>query len=317
MRNWFLWGPLFDGEPAAGGGSGAGAPAEAALDPGAPFEHSAAGAEPRPPAAAKPAEKSDVEKRLDAVERDNRAKDQRIEELSQSERYWAGKARGTATPEVPAEDLDDEPAPVESPFEGEKPEQLLDDLSVNGLKALHKRGLITTDQLVKQVSQLEKRIYAEVDAKLAQQREWSQLEAKFSEFPELLADSELVSAGQQPKTEIYKRTQVHFRQMVQDDPKLKNSTGAMLAAARLAKKELELEGKAAGTEGGNRQQSRRERIAAQAPDRDGGSGEGGEPGDDQLSPTARNVVNNLSRFGITDEDFRKYAKEPVNGRVRH
>lgn len=310
MKNWFLRGPLFDDELGAGGDGRA-----VSTDMGAPFEHGAV--EPEPAAAPKPAEKSDVEKRLDALERDNKAKDARIGELTQSEQYWANRARGAATPEVPADEPDDPPAPIESPFEGEKPEQLLDDLSVNGLKALHKRGLITTDQLVDELGRLEQRVEAKVDAKLAQASRHAAVDQELNKFPDLLADAKLVQAGQAPKTELYKLTQAYYREMLADDPGIKNSPAALLSAARRATKEIELEKRAAGGDRGDRAASRRERIERLAPDRDSSSGEGDGGGDEHLSPTQRTIVNSLSRFGIGEADFQKFAKEPVNGKVRH
>ena len=300
-----------DDLPAAGGD-----PAPK-IDMGAAFEHGDPG--PTTKEAAKPAEKSDVEKRLDALERENKAKDARINELVESERYWAQQARGKApAPEegLPGPDDDDDlPVAVADPFEGEKPEKFLDDLSVDGLKALRKRGVITEEQLIDQVGRLEQRLLARVDERLATNTRHQAIDAELGKFPDLQADAKRVAAGQTPQTELYKRTQVHFRQMVADDAGMKNSPAALLAAARMAQKEIDLEAKAAGTQRTDRQITRRERIENLTPDRDRG-GEGGSE-EDELSPNARSVVNSLSRFGVTEESFRQFANEPAptrNGR---
>lgn len=307
----FLYTPA-DELPGAGGDP---APPSGKIDMGAAFEHGDPGPAKEAP---KLAEKSDVEKRLDALERDNKAKDARINELTESERYWAQQARGKAPApeEVPADpDEDEPPLAAADPFEGEKPDKFLDDLSVDGLKALLKRGVITQEQFVAEVGNVEKRLMAKVEEKLATNTRHQQIDQQLAKFPDLQADAARVAAGQTPQTELYKRTQVHFRQMVADDAGMKSSPAALLAAARMAQKEIDLEAKAQGAQRTDRQVTRRERIENLMPDRDRG-GEGGSE-EDQLSPNARNVVNALSRFGVTEESFRQFANEPAptrNGR---
>ncbi len=268
---------------------------EGSADPGAPFELPHETEAGKPPAKAEPTE---TEKRLTALEKELATAKASLAETQQSERYWANKARGTPAPEPEPEPVDDEvPEPGVSPFAGEKPEKFLDDLSAEGLGAMLKRGVITQEQFDGALAKLEDRITRKVESRLQLHAQHTAMDAKFNEFPELLADSKRVAAGEQPQTELYKRTKEHFRAMVADDPSLKNSVGATLAAARLAKKELEMEAKAAAPANGSgdRQSQRRERIAAQGGERApaGGSEEGA--GNDELSATAREVIGNLSK----------------------
>jgi hypothetical protein len=58
------------------------------------------------------------------------------------------------------------------------------------------------------------------------------------EFPEIVADSERMSRGLQPESEIFKCAGAIYRAAVAADPALKESRGALLMAARQAKAEL-------------------------------------------------------------------------------
>lgn len=237
----------------------------------------------------KPAEKSDVEKRLEALEKELSARDKRISELQDSERYWAGKAKETRKPE-PEPEADDEPEPDE-----EKPEKLLDDLSTKGVRAFRDRGFVSK-------AEVERLVNAKLNATLEQVTEGQKFDAKLqSDFPELMDQ----------KSELFKRAGAAFREMVELDPKAKNSRVALYAAAKLAKRELEAEAKVNDRD--DKEERRRERIASQAPTRSRSrENEGG--GDLDMSPQARQVIKNLERFGVTEESFKAHTGGTRRGR---
>jgi hypothetical protein len=297
--------PLFEDEPGSAGG---GPP----LDPGAPFVH---GEPPEKPAAGKAAEKSDIEKRLDALERDNAALRKKNDELSESERYWAQRARGGDRDDAPADDAgefdpDPEiPAGRAADVQEETPEALLDDLSAKGLKALKARGLITDDELEKRLEkirqQTEQRIaIAEADAS------WSTSFAQ--EFPEIAADNARMNRGEKPQSELFQRASAIFREMVADDPSLKKSQGALTAAARAAKRELAAEKKAME----NDRDERRARIDAQRPERDRSRNDD-DDGEPHVSRLGQQVIGHLSRFGVTEESYRDHQGAENRNGMKH
>jgi hypothetical protein len=269
--------------------------------------------EEEPPATPDPttAEKSDIEKRLDALERDNKAKDARIKEVEESERYWHSRAQGGPPPNDP--DPDPDPVPIEAPdpFAGEKPDKFLDDLSVKGLQAAFDRGVLSRKQLDEGLAALEQRVLRTVEQRLELSARHNALDSQLAaEFPELAADGKALKADPQAKTSpMWQRTQERFREIIADDPAMKGSASALLLAARTAKRELALEAKVAGEERNGEQRSRRERIAAQAADRDGGAN-GGLEGGDELSSQAREIVGHLSGF------LEKRVTDPKTGRSR-
>lgn len=298
--------PLFDDEPAAAGG---GPP----LDPGAPFVHGDAPEKP----AAKPAEKSDIEKRLDALERDNQALRKKNDELGESERYWANRARAGGRDDGAGDDPEEfdpdpeiSPAPRGAAAEEETPESLLDDLSAKGLKALKARGIITEEELERRLEkhrqQTEQRIAtAEADAG------WS---ASFAqEFPEIAADNARMTRGEKPETELFQRASAIFREMVADDPALKKSQGALTAAARAAKRELAAEKKAMQ----NDREERRSRIDAQRPERDRSRANDDDDGEPHVSRLGQQVIGHLSRFGVTEDSYRDHQGAENRNGMKH
>lgn len=290
MKDSFLRGLLRDraGEPEGGG-----EPAPK-IDPGAPFVH---GDEPaQPKQEAKPAEKSEADKQLAALQKEITDRDKRISELSDSERYWSEQARAAKAPK-------EEPEPERkrrepNAAEDEKPEKFLDDLTVGGLRALKAKGVITADEFDERLEAMEQRI----EDRLTQQAQHTKIDQQLAEFPEL----------KDPKSPLFERAQQHFRQMVEDDPAMKNTPAALLSSVRMAKKELDLEAKVTDTTTNDKRETRRERVERQMPERSTRSNHEEEGDRDPLSPKAREVVNALSRFGANEEGFRKFA----NGRVR-
>ncbi|HLG99840.1 MAG TPA: hypothetical protein VKX49_26255 [Bryobacteraceae bacterium] len=270
------------------------------IDPGAPHFHST---DPEPKPEPK-AEKSDIEKRLDALEAENKTLRARTEELSQSERYWAEQARGRNVAPLPDDDddTDEGTQPSARPLvTDDKPEKLLDDLSAEGLKALAKRGVITADQLEAALEAQERKF----NQRLSEAQDGVAFDQKLGkEFPDLV----------DPKSDLFKRAQVHFRQMVEVDPAAKKSRSALWAAASMAKKEIEMESAAdKKNERQDRETRRRDRIDAQRGERDTGGGR------DDDTPTLTNTQREIiSRLGITEEQFSRYAEQGTgrNGRGR-
>lgn len=294
MWNFLLYGPKRDPEPGAAGG-------DSPLDPGAPFVHG----EPVKPAA-KPNDKSDLEKRFDALEAETKGLRTRLTEAEGDARYWSQRARGEAAPREERE-TDDEP-PAEDPTQEMTPEQFLDVLSKEGIKGLKRFGFMTKADVDAEV----KRISKEADQKISRAQQASTIDQKIGrEFPDLIADNDRVQRGEKPQTEMYKRTGKILQELVADDPSLKNSTGALMAAARMAKQQLDAEKKAGESsreDRDDRQQQRRERIENQRGERD-------RPRDDEREPVlpalAGQVISNLERFGAKVED---YTKGRSNGR---
>lgn len=272
------------------------------LDPGTPFVHDD---KPTPKETPK-LEKAPIDKEVERLTAELRAAKDENKRVAESERYWSEKAR--ARQPEPAQDVIEESEEEErvNPYKGEKAEKLLDDLSVEGLDSLLKRGVITEKQFSDGMKKLAASLEQRIDEKLNTATRHNQMDAQLAQYPELMEDTKRVNRGEAPQTEMYKRTQANFKEMIEIDPSLRNSPAALVTAARNAKKDIEMEAKLADRERGDKQRGRRERIEATNPDRDAAGSEGGaEP--DQLSPQARQVVNGLARFGATEEGFRKFS----------
>lgn len=260
---------------------------EQELDGGAPFVHEEEGAPTK--SAEKPTEKSDVEKRLDTLEKEIASRDKRIEELSQSERYWADQAKGRK-PET-----DDEPE-ADPAADDPEPDKLLDELSTKGLQAIRDRGFMTK-------SEVEKMVNARLNQTLEQVTEGQAFDQRLQkDFPDITDQ----------KSDLFKRAGEHFREMVALDPNAKSSRVALYAAAKLASKELAME--KVETNRNDREERRRDRIESQAGERGRGRGEEEGGRDLDLSPVARTVIGNLARFGVTEESFRKHQGGTTGGK---
>lgn len=308
MYNWFLKSPLFDAEPAAGGGTDT-----IQVNPGVPYEHSQEPDKPEP----KPVVESPEQKELKTLRAENERLAKRAQDAEEDGKYWATRARnGHVEERRPAEE---ESRPRRTETAAEQPAKLLDDMSTEGMKALEKRGFITADQLKEILAEQAKGIRGEI----TEARTDAEFGIKLSkEFPEIAEDSDRVSRGERPKTEIFKRAGELYREAVAEDPKLEGSKGLLLTVARMAKKELEfaakgkkeaanedetpVNGRAKDTD---RQETRRRRIEAQRPDRSSGNEE--EAGDPGFDPTQLQVMKHL---GVKPEEFKKHAGGARNGR---
>lgn len=316
MWNFLLYGPRRDqaGDPDASG--------QTATDPGTPFVH---GEKPE----SKPAktEKSDTDKRIEALERDLVAERKRSGELSASEQYWANKARGAA-PEKPEPKPEVKPEPRRREPAAEKPEKFLDDVSTEGLGALLKRGVITVDQLDDLLKEREDKLRLELRSEIAGATTDAAFQNSFqSEFPEIIADNRKVDAwkkgGERPAdrpevSELSSRTSEIFREMVAEDPELGKSQGTLINAARMAKRLIAAEGKgrdAVNNRDDERQRSRRDRIDDQRGPR--GAGGGDDEPTTRMSGAARTIIGHLKDFGATEDGYTgQFSKDGLGGRSR-
>lgn len=292
MWNPFLYGPRLDraGESAPSG----------AVDTNIPISVDDL-IPPEPAKGGKAPEKSEVEKRLEALESENKRLSTRISESENDARYWQQRARGGANEDRQPEPEEPEPAAEPDPVEEIPPEQFLEVLSKEGIKGLRRFGFMTQREVDAKVAEVAR----DGDRKLAAAAQSVAIDNRLArEFPELLEDNQRVHRGEKPQTELFNRTSTIFRELVADDPTLKNSPGAMLMAARQAKGQLDAEKKAKEGQqdgNGNRQRDRRERIDTQRGERDRPEEfEGGRP---ELPSQARDVIAALSHHGVKEEDY--------------
>jgi hypothetical protein len=231
-----------------------------------------------------------LQARLDKLEKQNR-------ELAESERYWAEQAKQGGKAAEKADDPDDDLPAVEDI--DISPDKFLEELEAKGPKAIldvvKKAGFVPAAEAKAMAERI-------ADKRLQAERGRMQAEAQiFREFPDL-ADEE---------SDLYKETARVFKEMVEEDPALANSTAAFKSAARLAQRSLGGGGKAAGKEPASLaermlSESRRERVAQQGFSR--GVQSPGEDGDDELTPSQKAAARNL---GVSDAEYRKYAKAGV------
>ena len=282
---------------------------ETIIDPGAPQTHD----REQPETKQAPA-KSDTDRRLESLEKDLENERKARREADETARYWANRNK-----QAPA-GTEDEPAPrrKQPAAEVEVPKDadgvLLEELNADGLAALKKRGVITADQLEQALENLASRI----ETAYAAEREGDEFDKNMQkEFPELFEDNKRVDAGERPETELYQRTAKHFRQLTREagiKPESVAARGMMLAAARMAKQEIRME----GLEGNNAEDDRRERIERQRTTASrgsrGGEGDVTNRGPRELTSVQSQVVQNLSRWGATPEKFQKFAAKGTHGR---
>lgn len=240
-----------------------------------------------PPPEAKVAKKSAKDERQEQKEVAGLQK--RITELEASERYWAGQAahRGEKPADKSGQEDPDADASEFADLLGKEtagddpdPDKFLDELTATGPKAIRdalKKDLVKKSDVIALATEITKRLIAKERGKIA-------VDARLgSEFAEL-------RNGNSP---LFKEAQVVYQEIVELDPKLANSRGAMLLVAQLAKARLEAKTKTNGngnrrTEGDEdgRDSERARRIRAQQ----GETGRGGradpDEGPEELGPEA-------------------------------
>jgi hypothetical protein len=248
------------------------------------------------PMPGKPEEKPKEDPALKTVLEELEQLKQRNRELAESERYWAARAKQGGKPEAPADEPDEDDLPAVEDIDI-SPDAFLDELEKKGPKAIlevvKKAGFVPASEAKAMAERI-------ADKRLQAERDRMQAEAKiFREFPDL-ADEQ---------SDLYKETAKVFREMVEEDPALANSTAAFKSAARLAQRSLS-GGAASKKEPASLQErmlaeSRRERVAQQGFSR--GVQSPGED-DDELTPTQKMIARNL---GVSEAEYRKYAKAGV------
>jgi hypothetical protein len=157
---------------------------------------------------------------LEALRAENASLKRTNSELSESERFHAGRADAAEKKGKPAPKADDEDDPDDTP------EKFVDDLSASGVRALEKRGVLTK----KAARELIKEIATEVAESIVGKRAAGMMsDAKLlRDYPDLEKEG----------SELHKATGVIYRELIANDPALKNSPGTLAMAARLAKAEM-------------------------------------------------------------------------------
>ena len=237
---------------------------------------------------------------LDALRRELAQTKTSLAQVTESERYWAERARGGKDADGKADwdEPEDEfsayrPKAEEADGDLDDPVKFSDALAEKGPaaieRALRARGFVPVDEVVK----------------IAQQ---AAAKAAKSEVGKARADVDLVTKFpelQDAESELFKATGKIYREMVEADPGLKRSPAALGIAAKQAKLTLDLAKKAALGDDNLAESRRLQRIAAQAGDRGARAGatdfEGGD--DDAIGPEAQRIIAQLARFGVTEKGF--------------
>ena len=234
------------------------------------------------PAKAKP---SETEVRLTKLEKELDQRDKRISELQAEGRYWYEKAKG-GRPD--AEDGDDEEDDDEEPAEPDTDEEdtaekFVDDIAAKGVKALLQRGMLTKKEALAMIQKHSARVAREAVA--AATRGIKADAALLKEFPEL----------ENEKSELWQKTGEYYREMVREEPRLKNSPKALALAAKAAKADLK-----PGRNGD--EEARRDRVRRSQGDLgDRGRSDIENDGDEDLSPMQLEFLRGMK---VSPDDFR-------------
>ncbi len=173
------------------------------------------------------------------------------------------------------------------------PAAFIEALSTKGSKAiaayLKREGLITRAE-AEEIAQKSAR-----GAVAAAKKSIQQDTRLLSSHPELNDES----------TPMYKLTGEIYRDMVRDDPSMKDSPAALNLAARTAKAELKSKEKAADP-GDDDETKRLDRIKAQSGDR-GRRSSAAFQGDDDAAPDSE-TLRMLKTMGVKPEDFKAEKK---------
>ncbi len=257
------------------------------------------GGEPTSPAKGqeKPKEQPIDPKEFRAMQVRLTEQDRRIQELTESERYWSDRARGGAAPE-PEETPDPEDPEDEPQVRDDKPEKLVDDISNKGIQALVERGVITRKQAKELIAkEVEKQARKVVEEVVGRERTKLTVDAEImTKYPELRDE----------KSPLFAKTRDIYKEVVRRNPAKANDPEALLDAAERARLTLEIESLKSGRSAEHEEEpepaerNRQDRIRAQASDRGRRSSEF-EADDSRLGDEAREVIRQM---GITEDDFR-------------
>lgn len=231
------------------------------------------------------------QKELRTIREENAALKKNLTESQESERAWSERAlRAGQKPEA-VEPPEKKSATAEDLETGE---QLLDDISKDGLKALKKRGYVT-------LSDVQKLVNESIERAVGENRSEGQFQNVMEdEFPDMAADLKRVNAGKKPETELFILSAEIYNDAIALDPDLKGSKSALIMATRQAAAQLQLDGKRKVDDKATREASRRERIDRQKPDRaSSGSDVDETPG---LNAKQKQMAADL---GISEDKFMK------------
>lgn len=245
--------------------------------------------EPTQPSASPQAKPDPNAERIAQVEKELETLRQHNRELAESERYWSDRAKAQGGHA-------EEPAPKEAPAPKKlTTEEFMEALEERGpdaiLDVVKSAGFVPRDEAERMAREI-------AETRLQAEREVIKQEAQiFREFPDLADES----------SEHYAETKKVFQEMVNDDPRLANSTAAFKAAARLAQKTVGTRSRSAG---GNTLTERflggrDERIAAQ---RDGNRMQSTSDADEELTPSQLNIAKQM---GVSAKEYTQFAKRGV------
>lgn len=226
--------------------------------------------------------------------KDYDALQRRLDELQESERYWADRAKGAkASGGDPSDEDDDQD---DDPDLDEDPDKVLDEFSTKGIDALVKRGVLTKkaarELIRKEAEKIARQVVGSESKKLQSDAEL------LRKFPDL---------GDE-KSDLFRRTAEIYQAEVKRDPALKRSTAALMLSARAAKAEIDAEKRASKRD--ESEESRLDRIRRQAGDsnrRGRADFEDDDEGD--IGPEAKELISRMSRYGVTEDNFRKSREQ--------
>lgn len=208
-------------------------------------------------------------------------------ELADSERFWSERARAGEKPE-PKE----APAPAATPADEDDyddPAKFVEALSTKGAKAvagyLKKAGYITKAEAEELATKSAKAVVDVARASLTADAEL------IGRYPELKDDT----------SALFKATAKHVKEMIADDPKLKNSPMVLKTAAKLAKLELAAADKENKPEE-TAEEKRQARIDAQSGSRGRRAAASFDDDDDDthIGSQAREIMDAMH---VTDADY--------------
>ncbi len=233
------------------------------------------------------------------------------DESRESERYWAGLARGgnqgtqVAAPTVQLPDQSEFADPDEAPLSGlddDTPEKLVNDFAATGTAALQKRGFITAADALKLAREVAIKVSHEM---IGRNQVRSAADQKIvDEFADLKV----------PTSALFKATAPIYREAIAMDPNAANSPATLFMAAKAAKAQLAAEAKRAApadddTDGeGETAEERRQRIDSQDGSRTRGRTDGTV--DDMLGSQAREII---AGFGVSEAEYKQH-REPAPAR---
>lgn len=229
----------------------------------------------------------------------------RLDELAESERYWAERAKGakdSGGDPVDEDDYDERDEEEDDEPADDDPDKVLDEFSTKGVEALVKRGVLTKKaarELIRKEAEKIARQVVGMESKRLQSDA-----ALLRAFPDLADES----------SALFKRTAEIFKADVARDPTLKKSSTALMLAARAAKAELEAEARAARRH--DDEEDRLHRIRRQSGDRSRGRTDFDDDDDGDLGPEARELIARMSRYGVTEEKFKQSREQVLQDRRR-